>query len=75
MVRHAQSVNAGHALDDFATHTADWVTPLALHYRDVTVHEIPPNGQGIAALMALGILENFDLAAMPRGQPAPRSTS
>jgi gamma-glutamyltranspeptidase/glutathione hydrolase len=41
------------------------VTPLGLDYRDVTVHEIPPNGQGISALMALGILSNFDLRAQP----------
>ena len=49
-------------------------TPLAQQYRGVTVHEIPPNGQGIAALMALGILENFDLASTAAGlrrQPAP----
>ena len=37
------------------------MTPLAHDYHGYTVHEIPPNGQGIAALMALGILENFDL--------------
>jgi gamma-glutamyltranspeptidase/glutathione hydrolase len=41
------------------------VTPLALDYRGATVHEIPPNGQGIAAQMALGILRSFDLAALP----------
>ena len=34
-------------------------------YRDYTVHEIPPNGQGIAALMALGILEHFDMGRHP----------
>ena len=65
MVRHAQSAGAAHTLADFAAHTNDWVTPLGLDYRGNTVHEIPPNGQGIAALMALGILENFDLAALP----------
>jgi gamma-glutamyltranspeptidase/glutathione hydrolase len=70
MVRHSRSANGAHALEDFATHTADWVTPLAMRYRDVTVHEIPPNGQGIAALMALGILDNFDLAALPADSPA-----
>ena len=52
-------------VEDFAAHTIDWVTPLALDYRGVTVHEIPPNGQGIAALIALGILEHFDLASLP----------
>jgi gamma-glutamyltranspeptidase/glutathione hydrolase len=70
MVRHSRSANGAHALEDFANHTADWVTPLALRYRDVTVHEIPPNGQGIAALMALGILDHFDLAALPADSPA-----
>ena len=45
--------------------TVDWVTPLALDYAGATVHEIPPNGQGIAALMALGILRSFDLASLP----------
>ncbi len=52
-------------LDDLATHTSEWVEPLAHDYRGATLHEIPPNGQGIAAQMALGILENFDLAALP----------
>ena len=63
MVRHAQASGGAHALPDFDGHTVDWVTPLAYDYRGTTVHEIPPNGQGISALMALGILENFDLAA------------
>ena len=49
-------------LDDLAGHTADWVTPIAIDYRHVRLHEIPPNGQGIAALIALGILSNFDLS-------------
>src|SRR5712671_3959102 len=39
----------------------DWVKPLEMGYRGYTLHEIPPNGQGIVALMALGILENFDV--------------
>jgi len=60
MVAHAQSLAGAHTLDDFATHTCDWMTPLAHDYHGYTVHEIPPNGQGIAALMALGIFENFD---------------
>ncbi|HEY6508727.1 MAG TPA: gamma-glutamyltransferase [Vicinamibacterales bacterium] len=40
----------------------EWVTPLSIQYRGWTVHELPPNGQGIAALMMLGILSHFDLA-------------
>jgi gamma-glutamyltranspeptidase/glutathione hydrolase len=46
---------------DFAAHKSDWVEPLAMDYRGYTLHEIPPNGQGIVALMALGMLEHFDL--------------
>ena len=49
---------------DFANYKAEWVTPIAQNYRGYTLHEIPPNGQGIAALMALGILENFDIASL-----------
>ncbi|MCC7113413.1 MAG: gamma-glutamyltransferase family protein [Burkholderiales bacterium] len=59
MVAHARSHGAVHALDDFAEHACDWVRPLAFDYRGTTVHEIPPNGQGIAALIALGILERL----------------
>jgi gamma-glutamyltranspeptidase/glutathione hydrolase len=46
---------------DMAANRPDWVTPLEMDYRGYTLHEIPPNGQGIVALIALGILENFDL--------------
>ena len=64
MAAHAHAHGSAHTTADFGAHTCDWVTPLALTYRGVTVHEIPPNGQGIAALIALGILEHFDLAAL-----------
>jgi gamma-glutamyltranspeptidase/glutathione hydrolase len=65
MVADAARHGAAHALADFAEHAVDWVTPLALDYGGATVHEIPPNGQGIAAQMALGVLRSFDLASMP----------
>jgi len=64
MVAHAASKGALHSMADFAGHTLDWVTPLALDHGGATVQEIPPNGQGIAALMALGMLRAFDLAAL-----------
>jgi gamma-glutamyltranspeptidase/glutathione hydrolase len=53
-----------HTARDFAAYKPEWVTPIARDYRGYTLHEIPPNGQGIAALMALGIAEKFDLASM-----------
>jgi len=43
---------------DLAEHRADWVDPISMSYRDVELHEIGPNGQGIGALIALGILDN-----------------
>lgn len=46
--------------DDLANHQNDWVTPVTQPYRDAELHEIPPNGQGLAALIALGILNYFD---------------
>lgn len=62
----AASIAAGGALrkSDLAGHRADWVTPLGQDYRQVTLHEIPPNGQGLAALIALGILEHLDTAGL-----------
>ena len=53
------------SMADMAAHRAEWVTPLAQDYRGYTLHEIPPGGQGIAAQIALGILSQFDLAALP----------
>ncbi len=50
---------------DFADYRPEWVAPIGQDYRGYTLHEIPPNGQGIAALIALGILDQFDLASMP----------
>ncbi len=50
---------------DFAAFRPEWIKPLGKDYRGYTLHEIPPNGQGIAALIALGILQNFDLAGLP----------
>ncbi|MDP6374330.1 MAG: gamma-glutamyltransferase family protein [Pseudomonadales bacterium] len=44
---------------DLAAHRADWVQPTRQMYRDVTLHEIPPNGQGLAAQIALGILRHL----------------
>jgi len=63
MARHSAAHGGGHTVDDFAAHTCDWVTPVQQDYRGYTVHEIPPNGQGISALMALGMLGNLDLRA------------
>ena len=53
--------------EDLASHTSDWVTPVSANYRGWDVYELPPNGQGIAALQILNILEGFDIAAMGFG--------
>ncbi|MBA2676340.1 MAG: gamma-glutamyltransferase family protein [Ramlibacter sp.] len=50
---------------DLAAYKPEWVAPIAKNYRGHTLHEIPPNGQGIAALIAIGILDKFDVAGMP----------
>jgi len=55
--------------DDLAAHANEWVDPIGIDYRGFRLHEIPPNGQGIAALMTLGILENFDVASLPVDSP------
>lgn len=54
------------SLEDLAGHRSDWVEPLSTEYRGVTLWELPPNGQGLAALQMLNILETFDLRSMGR---------
>jgi len=53
--------------EDMAAHRSEWVTPVSTNYRGWDVYELPPNGQGIAALQILNILEGFDIAAMGFG--------
>ena len=54
---------------DFEKHTSTWVDPVSVNYRGYDVFELPPNGQGIATLQILNILEGFDLAKMGRNSP------
>ncbi len=56
--------------DDLATHTATWGTPIRTTYRDVEVLEHPPNGQGLAALIALNLVEGYDLSGMDYFDPS-----
>ena len=53
--------------EDLAAHTSEWITPVSTNYRGWEVYELPPNGQGIAALQILNILEGFDVAGMGFG--------
>jgi gamma-glutamyltranspeptidase / glutathione hydrolase len=62
---HAAANGGAMAASDLAAHRADWVGTINGTYRGYTVHEIPPNGQGIVALIALGILEQFDMSSLP----------
>ena len=66
MARHAKAHGGAMSAADLAAYRPEWVETVAQRYRGHTLHEIPPNGQGITALIALGILEQFDdLASLP----------
>ena len=65
MAAHSAANGGSLSRHDLESFTPHWVTPISRDYAGYTVHEIPPNGQGIAALMALGILEKLDLARYP----------
>ncbi len=51
-------------VEDLAAHHSTWDTPISVSYRGYRVYECPPNGQGLAALLALNLLEGFDLASL-----------
>jgi gamma-glutamyltranspeptidase/glutathione hydrolase len=61
----AKKHNALMTLEDLASHKADWVGTVWQEYNSVNLHEIPPNGQGVAALVALGILRHLNIAQYP----------
>ena len=61
---HASAHGGAMLASDLAAHRADWVGTISRGYRGYTIHEIPPNGQGIVALIALGILEHFDMSSL-----------
>ena len=58
------------SLRDFEDHHSDWVEPINVNYRGYDIWELPPNGQGTAALQMLNILENYDIASMGFGSDA-----
>ena len=65
IVAHSDRHGGAMSVADLDAHGVDWVEPVSIDYRGFTLHELPPNGQGIAALSALGILHHLDLVARP----------
>ncbi len=61
IISDAQKHDAMMTLQDLANHQADWVETVNIDYGDIKLHEIPPNGQGLAALIALGILRHRNI--------------
>ena len=68
MVAELRKLGGLHTVEDFATATADWVTPIKSTYRGHDIYECPPNGQGICALMILNILSGYDIAGLSEVQ-------
>lgn len=64
IVASSQADNGLMTLEDLDSHSVGWVEPISIDYKGITLHELPPNGQGLAALVTLGILNHFDLAAL-----------
>ena len=62
IVNHAQNTGGVIKLQDLENHKATWEKPISVNYNGVSLHEIPPNGQGLTALITLGILKNFNIS-------------
>ncbi len=56
-------------MQDLCDHTSTWVTPICTGYRGYDIYECPPNSQGLVALLALNILEGYDLPSLPHNSP------
>ncbi len=69
IVAYSQKVGGFFSVEDFARHASEWQEPIFTTYRGVTVWELPPAGQGLAALEMLNILEQFDLRSLGRDNP------
>lgn len=63
LVAHAEKTGGHITLQDLENHKVSWEKSLTINFNGVTLHEIPPNGQGLAALIMLGILNYFDLSS------------
>jgi gamma-glutamyltranspeptidase / glutathione hydrolase len=68
IVEYCQAHGGFLSMQDFAAHKSEWVEPISTTYRGYTLFELPPNGQGLTALLLLNILEGIDLKSM-RSQP------
>ncbi len=65
IIAHSDATGGLLRSEDLAGHRPDWVDPVSVSYRNVRIHELPPNGQGLSALIALGILRHRDISKMP----------
>ena len=64
IVKFSQAAGGRFSIRDFRGHRADWIEPVSTDYRGYDVWELPPNGQGIAALQMLNLLEHFDIGSL-----------
>jgi gamma-glutamyltranspeptidase/glutathione hydrolase len=69
MVKFLRAQGGTHAVEDFADFQPEWVEPISTTYRGWTVYELPPNGQGIAALAMLNIMEQFPMGQYGHNSP------
>jgi len=65
IVEYSRRVGGRFTMRDFTSHHCQWVDPVCTNYRGYDVYELPPNGQGIAAIQMLNLLEHFDIGQMP----------
>jgi gamma-glutamyltranspeptidase/glutathione hydrolase len=68
-VAHAAATGGLFTAEDLGSHTADWVDPISVDYHGARVYELPPNGQGLAALQAMAILQQRDIRGLESDCP------